>query len=92
MIVDTDTKISISSDPLTFVLHPLATFEMVPFHESFITFLFVHLSVSARSLTYLVVKALTPFKPASEIDVQSLLRGLCCQPNNKADGISPPRT
>jgi len=40
----------------------------------------------------MVVKALTPFRPASGIDVQSLPCGLCCQPNNKADGISPTRT
>ena len=92
MVVNIDTKISIFSDPLTFVLHPIATFGMVPFHESFITFLFVHLSVSARGRTHSVVKALTSFRPASGIDVQSLPCGLCCQPNNKADGISPPRT
>ncbi|MDE5104835.1 MAG: hypothetical protein O4807_18280, partial [Trichodesmium sp. St19_bin2] len=60
--------------------------------ESFITFLFVYLSVFARSLTYLVVKALTSFRPASGIDVQSLPCGLRCQPNNKAVGISPTRS
>ena len=92
MVADNNNNILLSIDPLTFVLHPLAIFEMVTCNESFITFLFVHLSVSARSLTYLIVKALTPFRPASEIDVQSLLRGLCCQPNNKASGISPLRT
>ncbi|NER08268.1 MAG: hypothetical protein F6K17_39855 [Okeania sp. SIO3C4] len=84
-------SIRLSIDPLTFVLHPIATFEMVMGNESFITFLFVHLSAFARSIVpgnwYFPA-----FKPASEIDVQSLLRGLCCQPNNKADGISPPRT
>ncbi|MDE5079616.1 MAG: hypothetical protein O4751_15630 [Trichodesmium sp. St2_bin6] len=65
---------------------------MVRSYESLITFLFVHLSVSARSLTYLVVKALTPFRPASRIDVQSLPCDLRCQPNNKAVGISPTRS
>ncbi len=91
MVADILKAIRISIDPLTFVLHSLATFGMAFDNESFITFLFVHLSAFARSLTYLVVKALTPFRPASRIDVQSLPCGLCCQPNNKADGISPSR-
>ena len=91
MIVGIPAEIGVPRDPLTFVLHSIATFGMVIYHESLITFLFVHLSTFARNLTYLVVKALTPFRPASEIDVQSLLRGLCCQPNNRADGISPSR-
>ncbi len=51
MVVDTDCYISVSIDPLTFVLHPVATFEMVTLHESLFTFLFVHLSVFARGLT-----------------------------------------
>ncbi|ABG49887.1 hypothetical protein Tery_0427 [Trichodesmium erythraeum IMS101] len=78
--------------PWLIALHPTATFGMVPGYGSFLTFLFVHLSISARSLTLLVVKALTPFRPASGIDVQSLPCGLRCQPNNKADGISPSRS
>ncbi|MDE5073726.1 MAG: hypothetical protein O4806_18460 [Trichodesmium sp. St5_bin8] len=82
----------LSIDPLTFVLHSITTFGMVISDESFITFLFVYLSVFARSLTYLVVKALTSFRPASGIDVQSLPCGLRCQPNNKAVGISPTRS
>ena len=78
MIIDIRLKIPISIDPLTFVQHSIATFGMVLNNESLITFLFVHLSVSARNLTFLVVKASTPFRPASGIDVQSLPRGLCC--------------
>ncbi len=66
MVVDIDMEISISKDPLTFVLYSVATFGIVPSYESFITFLFVHLSTFTRSLTYLVVKALTPFRPASQ--------------------------
>ena len=84
MVADNLGSIRLSKDPLTFVLHPIATFGMVYSNESLITFLFVHLSASARSLTYMVVKALTPFRPASRIDVQSLPRGLCFLPNNKA--------
>ena len=91
MAVNNLKEIKLSNDPLTFVLHSLAPFGMVLANESFITFLFVHLSAFARSLTYLIVKALTPFRPASPIDVQSLQCGLCCQPNNRVDGISPPR-
>ena len=92
MVVENLGTIRLSIDPLTFVLHSLTTFGMVGYYESLITFLFVHLSVFARGLTYLVVKALSPFRPASGIDVQSLPCGLCCQPNNKASGISPLRT
>ena len=92
MVVDIDTLISMSINPLTFVLHPLATFGMVVCHESLITFLFVHLLASAKSLSYLLIETLTSFRPASQIDVQSLPCGLCCQPNNKADRISPSRT
>ncbi|MDE5077055.1 MAG: hypothetical protein O4751_01815 [Trichodesmium sp. St2_bin6] len=92
MVVDNSLNTLLSKDPLTFGLQPIAIFGMNECYESLITFLFVHLSVSARILTYLIVKALSPFKPASGIDVQSLPCGLCCQPNNKADGISPPRT
>ena len=84
MIVNISSKMLVFIDPLAFVLHSIATFGMVDLNESFITFLFVHLSVSARGLTYLGVKALTPFRPASRIDVQSLPRGLCFLPNNKA--------
>ena len=51
MVVDNLDLIGLSIDPLTLVQHSIATFGMVPFHESFITFLFVHLSASARSLT-----------------------------------------
>ena len=78
MVVNIEGKISIFIAPLTFVLHSIATFGVVFFDESLFTFLCVHLSASARSLTYMVVKALTPFRPASGIDVQSLPRGLCC--------------
>ena len=78
MVVNIEGKISIFIAPLTFVLHSIAPFGMVLGNESFITFLFVHLSASARNLTFLVVKASTPFRPASGIDVQSLPRGLCC--------------
>ena len=78
MVVNIDLGIPISIDPLTFVQHSIAPFGMVLNNESLITFLFVHLSVSARNLTFLVVKASTPFRPASGIDVQSLPRGLCC--------------
>ena len=92
MVVDNLQIIRLSIDPLTFVLHSIATFGMVDLNESFITFLFVHLSVSARGRTHSVVKALTSFRPASGIDVQSLPCGLYCQPNNKAAGIAPTRT
>ena len=90
MVADNNNNILLSIDPLTFVLHPLAIFEMVTCNESFITFLFVHLSVSASGII-IGNYYLPAFKPASEIDVQSLLRGLCCQPNNEAVGISPTR-
>ena len=90
MIVDNLPVMRLSIDPLAFALHPIATFGMAQSYESLITFLFVHLSAFACGIVpgnwYFPA-----FKPASEIDVQSLLRGLCCQPNNKADGISPPR-
>ncbi|NEO56987.1 MAG: hypothetical protein F6K54_30295 [Okeania sp. SIO3B5] len=90
MVVDNLVDIRLSKDPLTFVLHPIATFGMVCYYESLITFLFVHLSTFACGIVpgnwYFPA-----FRPASEIDVQSLLRGLCCQPNNRASGISPPR-
>ncbi|NEP82172.1 MAG: hypothetical protein F6K39_30915 [Okeania sp. SIO3B3] len=90
MVVDNSEIIKLSIDPLTFVLHPIVTFGMVSCNESLITFLLVHLSASACGIVpgnwYFPA-----FRPASEIDVQSLLRGLCCQPNNRADGISPPR-
>ena len=92
MVVNNLPHIRLFKDPLTFVLNSLATFEVVTNNESLITFLFVHLSAFARSLTHLVVRALTPFRPALGIDVQSLPYGLCCQPNNGADGISPSRT
>ena len=91
MVVDSLGKIRLSIVPLTFVLHSIATFGMVCSNESLIIFLFVHLSVFASGIVsgnwYC-----SAFRPASEIDVQSLLRGLCCQPNNKARGISPLRT
>ena len=50
MVADIDTLISMSINPLTFVLHPLATFGMVYSVESLITFLFVHLSTFARGI------------------------------------------
>ena len=90
MVADNPTDIGLSIDPLTFVLHSIATFGMANCNESLITFLFIHLSAFACGIVpgnwYCPA-----FKPASGIDVQSLPRGLCCQPNNKADGISPPR-
>jgi len=92
MVVDTARTMAASIDPQSFDPHSIAILGVVILYESLITFLFVHLSVSARSLTYLIVKALTPFRPASGIDVQSLPCGLRCQPNNKAVGISPTRS
>ncbi len=91
MAADIDRNISISKDPLTYVLHPIATLGMVSYNESF-----DYLPISSTCQPLLAVSFLgnwyfPAFKPASEIDVQSLLRGLCCQPNNRADGISPPR-
>ena len=50
MVVDINNEISMPINPLTFVLHPLATFGMVVCHESLITFLFVHLSTFARGI------------------------------------------
>ena len=50
MVVDINKRISMSIGPLTFVLHPIATFGMVLNNESLITFLFVHLSTSARGI------------------------------------------
>ena len=47
MVADNSIRIGLSIDPLTFVLHSIATFGMVDIHGSFITFLFVHLSASA---------------------------------------------
>ena len=43
MVVDNIKAIILSIDPLTFVLHSIATFGVVSINESFITFLFVHL-------------------------------------------------
>ena len=83
MVVDIDSYTSIPINPLTFVLHSIATFGMAIFYESFITFLFVHLSVSASGI-FVGNYYLPAFKPASEIDIQSLLRGLCFLPNNEA--------
>ena len=51
MVVNIEGKISIFIAPLTFVLHSIATFGVVFFDESLFTFLCVHLSASARSLT-----------------------------------------
>ena len=68
-VVDNLYHIRLSIAPLIFVLHPIATFEMVVQNKCLITFLFVHLSVSPRSLTHLLVRALTPFRPASGIDI-----------------------
>ena len=51
MVVDINQWIFMPIIPLTFVLHSTATFGIVCIDESFITFLFVHLSASARSLT-----------------------------------------
>jgi hypothetical protein len=90
MVVDITELIVISTDPLTFVLHSIATFGVVPANGSLITFLFVHLSVFASGIVP-GNWCFSAFRPASEIDVQSLLRGLRCQPNNKASGISPLR-
>ena len=59
-------------------LHCLAVFGMVNFNESLITFEFVRVSVSASKLTHLTVRALSAFKPALRIDVQSLPYGLRC--------------
>ena len=91
MVVDNFLLIELSIDPLTFVLHSIATLGMVIYNESLNAFLFVHLSAFANGIVpgnwYCPV-----FRPASEIDVHSLLRCLRCQPNNRADGISPPRT
>ena len=50
MVVNIEEIISMSINPLTFVLHPLATFGMVYSVESLITFLFVHLSTFARGI------------------------------------------
>ncbi len=47
MVADNFGTMKLSIDPLTFVLHSIATFEMVFSNESFITFLFVHLSAFA---------------------------------------------
>ncbi len=84
MVVDNLGNISLSIDPLTSVLHSMATFGMARISESLITFLFVHLSAFACGIVpgnwYFPA-----FKPASEIDVQSLLRGLCFLPNNRAE-------
>ena len=42
MVVNLSKKILMFINPLTFVLHPIATFGMVASYESFITFVFVH--------------------------------------------------
>ena len=47
MVADSLDNIRLPKDPLTFVLHPIATFGMVLHNESLITFLFVHLSAFA---------------------------------------------
>ena len=50
MVVDIFIDMKLSIDPLTFVLHSIATFGMARFHESLITFLFVHLSAFASGI------------------------------------------
>ena len=50
MVVDNFATMKLSKDPLTFVLHLIATFGMALINESLITFLFVHLSVFARGI------------------------------------------
>ena len=90
MVADNLRKIRLSIDPLTFVLHPIATLGMVSYHESLIT------SYSSTCQPLLAVSFLgnwyfPAFKPASEIDVQSLLRGLCFLPRQRGGGISPLR-
>ena len=47
MVTDNLEIIRLSKDPLTFVLHSIATFGVVVFYESLIAFLFVHLSTFA---------------------------------------------
>ncbi len=50
MVADNLKNIRLSIDPLTFVLHSIATLGMVSCNESLITFLFVHLSTFARGI------------------------------------------
>ena len=50
MVVDNFNIIKLPIDPLTFVLHPIATFGTVNSYESLITFLFVHLSAFASGI------------------------------------------
>ena len=48
-------------------LKPLYVNAFIINQQALIIFLFVHLSAFTRGLTYLVVKALTPFRPASPV-------------------------
>ena len=50
MVVDSVCGITLSIDPLIFILHSIATFGMASLDESLIAFLFVHLSVSASGI------------------------------------------
>ena len=50
MVADSLESIRLSIDPLTFVLHSIASFGMASHNESLITFLFVHLSAFARGI------------------------------------------
>ena len=50
MVADNLTKIRLSIDPLTIVLHSTVTFGVVLRDESLITFLFVNLSAFARGI------------------------------------------
>ena len=50
MVVDINQWIFMPIIPLTFVLHSTATFGMVLYDGSLITFLFVHLSTFARGI------------------------------------------
>ena len=84
MVVDNFLLIELSIDPLTFVLHSIATLGMVIYNESLNAFLFVHLSAFANGIVpgnwYCPV-----FRPASEIDVHSLLRGCLLYTSDAAD-------
>ena len=50
MVVDNFLLMELSIDPLTFVLHSIATLGMVIYNESLNAFLFVHLSAFANGI------------------------------------------
>ena len=84
MVVDNSLSIGLSIDPLTFVLHSIATFGVILYDESLITFgvrPLVSLCLQYRSSVTGIFPLLDQLH---QFDVQSYQCGLCFLPNNGA--------